>query len=218
MGIRPPIIRVANGKLYDADAPNAGLFTLENIAIGMGNTCRWSGHLGNIVNNEEFHKGRLTQKISTPTKKLHLLYYSTAEHSVLGARYFLHRGEEDLARLFLMHDALEPFTGGDIPTPLKANLELVNLWEQKGQVELLDAYDLEGDFSMIADVDKRICRNESICMFGDTLDWAKEYEPLCYEKGFDRTLIRTENWTNQQAANEWYVLAHKLELKNKYVT
>lgn len=215
--LRPPIIGVADGRYYNAESPDPKLLTLENIAISMGNTCRWSGHIGSMQPNPAYHKGRVTREHVLPKFKLNVLYYSTAEHSVLGARYYLHQGDRKRARLFMMHDSIEPFAGGDIPTPYKVHLDLVNTWESKGQKVAIDAFELEGDFSMVKEVDRRICRNESICMFHDRMEWLKDIEPLCYEKGFDRTLIRTENWSNQEAANEWYELAHKLELKNKYV-
>jgi len=198
--LRPPIIMVADGQYYNAVDPNPGLFTLENIAISTGNTCRWGGHIGKPA-----------------AVGLSVTHYSVAEHQVLGAQYYLHNDDYVRAKLFMMHDALEPYIGGDIPTPQKVHMPAPIEWEKIGQERLLEAFDLEGDFSLIKDADKRICRNESICLFDDRQEWLHNIEPLCFETGFDRTMIRLKRWTAEQAANEWYQMAHKLELKNKYV-
>lgn len=117
----------------------------------------------------------------------------------------------------MLHDAGEPYIGGDIATPLKMELPLVTEWESDIQGVILESFNLEGSFSDIKDTDRRMCRNETIGLYDDRAEWAKGIEPLCYENGFDRTLIKVEKWSPEKAMNEWYELAHKLELKNKYV-
>lgn len=210
-----PEIMIADKSYHNAQAPNPRSLTLENIAIALGNTCRWGGHLGTYSKIED-RGARRMQTRPEPVVELNPVFYSVAEHSVLGARFYMHSGQKELAKLFLMHDALEPFVGGDIPTPLKDFLPRVSEWEELGQKVLLDAYNLQGDFSMIKDVDRRICRNEVIELYDDTPEWSKNIMPLFYEEQWDRTLIRLEKWTNVQAANEWYKLAIKLGLENKY--
>jgi len=216
MNTRPPIIMVADGQYYNADDPQPEIFTLENMAISLANTCRWGGHLGKTKINEAYYGASPFPKKGLAPYELNLTHYSVAEHSVLGARYYMHEGRKDLAKLFLLHDALEPFIGGDIPTPHKNHLPKVHEWEEKGQAVVIEAFNLGGDFTLIKEADKRICRNESICLFDDRQEWLREVDPLCYETGFDRTMIRCELWDNQTAANEWYALANKLELKNKH--
>lgn len=203
-------IMISDGTFHDVYNLRAEAFTLENIAISLGNVCRWGGHLGRRYTSNEKSRNVV------PTFKSN--FYSVAEHSVLGARYHLSRNEDDLARLFLMHDAGEPFVGGDIVTPLKMELPLVIDWESDILAMLTDAYSLKGLFSGIKETDRRICRNETIGLYGDKAEWAKGIEPLCYERGFDRELIKLHKWEPERAMNEWYDLAKALKLENKYVT
>lgn len=217
--MNPPVIMVADRSYYNANQPSPEQLTLENIAISLGNTCRWGGHLGNYTLNSHYNKGSPFPKKGVPKFRLKSFFYSVAEHSVLGARYYMHEGDEERAKLFLLHDALEPFIGGDIPTPYKNHLPQVHEWEAKGQEVLIDAYSLsEQGFSLIKEADKRICRNEAVCLFDDCQKWLHDVEPLFYINGFDRKMIRCEQWSHQKAAEEWYDMALKLELKNKYVT
>lgn len=212
----PLEIMIADTTHYNVEAPNPRSLTLENIAIALSNTCRWGGHLGEA---EIRNKNVYTHKTVEPFTILKPAYYSVAEHCVLGAKYYLHKEDPLRAKLFLLHDALEPFIGGDIPTPLKDHLPKLCLWETNGQRVLLDAYGLQDhSFDMIAEVDKRICRNEVIKLYDDAPLWSKNIEPLYYEKSWDRKLLRLEMWDNTRAANEWHRLAKQLGLENKYVT
>ena len=212
MTFRAPEIMVSDGQFYNASDPKPEVLTLENIAIAMSNPSRWGGHMGIVGVNLQHYSASPIPKESVPLT-LFPSTYTTAEHSVIGAQYYLSQGRPDLARLFMMHDALEPFaTGGDIPTPLKNYMLAVHVWEALGQNVVLDAFDLEGDFSMIKEVDRRICRNESMALYGDSQEWLKDIEPL----RFKGEVIPLYFWDNKEAANQWYRLAHKLELKNKY--
>ena len=209
-------IMISDGTFHDVLDVVPQSFTLENIAISLGNVCRWGGHLGHSVNQpRESPERRITQR-PEPLRRLKSNFYSVAEHSVLGARYHMNRKEDDKARLFLLHDAGEPFLGGDIPTPLKRELPLVSEWEDEIHRVLKDAFSLRGSFSDIKETDIRICRNETIGLYGDQADWAKSIPPLYYENDWDKTLIRVEKWSPEQAMNEWYDLAVKLKLENKY--
>jgi len=209
-------IMISDGTFHDVYNLRATAFTLENIAISLGNVCRWGGHLGEVTSSPV--RTRRIQARPEPTSRLKSNFYSVAEHSVLGARYHMNRNENDLARLFLMHDAGEPFIGGDIATPLKMQLPLVSDWESDIQGVLKEVYSLEGSFSDIKETDRRMCRNETIGLYGDKAEWAKGIEPLYYENDWDKTLIRVEKWGPEQAMNEWYALAVKLKLENKYAT
>ena len=206
---------IADGSYHDVYDLKPQSFSLENIAIALGNLTRWGGHLGTLhkrdMRNASPIRGYDQQDIRFKSN-----FYSVAEHSVIGAKYHLHKEEKELAKLFLLHDAAEPFVGGDIPTPLKNHLPKIFDWEKSIQDILIDSYNLKGSFEDIKETDKRICRNECIGLYDDEAEWALDIQPLCYENGFDRTLIKLHKWSPQQAMNEWYTLATKLGLKNKY--
>lgn len=210
-------IMIADGSYHDVYDLKPQTFSLDNIAIALGNICRWGGHLGTKTVIED-NAARAFQARPEPSVKFKSLFYSIAEHSILGAQYHLHRGERELAKLFMLHDAGEPFIGGDIATPLKNKLPLLNEWESEIQDYLINAYSLKGSFDDIKETDRRICRNETIGLFNDKAEWAHSLHPLCYESGFDRELIKLHKWSPEKAMNEWYELAIKLGLENKYVT
>lgn len=50
-------------------------------------------------------------------------FYSVAQHQTLGARRFLELGEWELARWFVVHDAIE-FATGDVSRPIKHQPEM----------------------------------------------------------------------------------------------
>ena len=194
-----PEIYISDRTYHNPEEPDPKTFTLENMAIPLGNICRWGGHIGGMV-------GGLPSPI----------FYSVAEHQVLGARYYIHRGETEQAKKFLLHDGGEPFIGGDIATPLKRQLPKLNKWEGGILNMIQDCFSLDGNFDSIKEADKRICRNESVCLFDDSLEYLKDIEPLYFENGFDRKMLRLFKWTPKQAAVEWYTLAKSLGLENKY--
>jgi hypothetical protein len=72
--------------------PTEDMFALIDIAHALSMQCRYNGHC---------HR-----------------FYSVAEHSVLLARWFAARGEMDLARAALFHDAGEAYVS-DVPRPIK---------------------------------------------------------------------------------------------------
>ena len=211
-------ILVSDLTYHDVQNPMESTFSLENIAVALGNTCRYGGHLKDYDPKPPRVPTRvmiLNQQVPD-VKEVHSIFYSVAEHSVLGAKYHLSRGETTKAKLFLLHDAAEPFIGGDIPTPIKNQLPILKEWEKECQKLILDRYNLlSHSFDEIKETDWRICRNECIALFEDNADWAKNIEPLFFtgRNQWDKTLVRLKLWTPREAATQWYNLAVELGLQ-----
>jgi hypothetical protein len=97
----------ASRKIFDALHPDPAALDLHDIAISLGNICRFGGHIR--------------------------AFFSVADHSRFVARILETRGEPPIVQLAgLMHDVVEIITG-DVISPMKAiygeNLEEVeNLW------------------------------------------------------------------------------------------
>lgn len=83
------------GEMFDVFNPDPGKIQVKDIAHSLSMICRYGGH------TREF--------------------YSVAEHSVLMSRYFGERGEYDLARAALLHDATEAYMG-DLIRPMKVRM------------------------------------------------------------------------------------------------
>lgn len=86
-------IELASGRSYNFIAPEPESITIEDIAHGLSNTCRFGGHA--------------------------VKFYSVAEHSVLVSQ-ILEAGSHDPDRVLagLLHDAHETYVG-DTPSPMK---------------------------------------------------------------------------------------------------
>lgn len=100
------LITTMSGATFDyGDAANATI-TIDDIAVALGNTCRFGGHVRN--------------------------FYSVAEHEILVANLVYEAaGTREECYAALHHDSHEAFTG-DVPSPLKAKIkaEAPRLWER----------------------------------------------------------------------------------------
>lgn len=86
-------ISTLSGLRFDFDEPSSDQVDLDDIAVALGNTCRWGGHVRH--------------------------FYSVAEHAVLVAGLVTYAGGDAwLALAALHHDDHEAYIG-DWPTPLK---------------------------------------------------------------------------------------------------
>jgi uncharacterized protein len=86
-----PLIELSDGRLFDPLRPDQKLMDPENIAVSLGNACRFGGQVTS--------------------------FYSVAQHSVLVA--LLAPQDMPAQRMALLHDAEEGFGLPDLPKPLK---------------------------------------------------------------------------------------------------
>jgi uncharacterized protein len=86
-----PLIELADGRLFDPLRPDPALMDPENIAVSLGNACRFGCQV--------------------------TAFYSVAQHSVLVA--LLAPQDMPAQRMALLHDAEEGFGLPDMPKPLK---------------------------------------------------------------------------------------------------
>lgn len=132
--------RTASGITFWPLDPRPEEIRMDDIAHHLARLCRWGGAVRT--------------------------YYSVAEHSILLARHFERRGEVDLARWALLHDAAEAYLG-DVVRPLKAcmpdfrrieaHLESV-IWRRFGlEGELPDAV-READTAILGDERRELFR------------------------------------------------------------
>lgn len=92
-GIEMETCRSTNsGLVFDFINPTEEMIDIEDVAHALSQLCRFTGHCDR--------------------------FYSVAEHSLIGALFFMERGEDELAFEFLMHDAHEAYVG-DLSTNLK---------------------------------------------------------------------------------------------------
>lgn len=85
-------LETRSGLFLDLTDPSPAAITLEDIAWGLANTCRFGGHTS--------------------------VFYSVAEHALLCRALIIENGHPHLAIDALHHDSHEAYIG-DLPTPLK---------------------------------------------------------------------------------------------------
>ncbi len=98
-------ITTTSGLQFDYDNPTAAMISIDDVAVALGNSCRFAGHVRH--------------------------YYSVAEHAMLVASLVRDPDHNPALRLAaLHHDSHEAYLG-DIPTPLKAKItaEAPGVWE-----------------------------------------------------------------------------------------
>lgn len=122
-----PIIETRSGQGINLLDPDPATITLEDIAYGASNQCRFGGHVK--------------------------YFYSVAEHSLLCA-YLARDLEIEKQRSIFLHDAHEAYLG-DIPTPIKRMLsgfsEIVDVFDQA----IINRFNLNAgfDFSELKEID-----------------------------------------------------------------
>ena len=162
--------------------------TLERIATGLANRCRYHGWT--------------------------LKYYSVAEHCVLLSRAALGAGKEKLARVVLLHDAAEAFFW-DIPSPFKRDTrwrELIGRldWQiEQLQHRIFHRYvgpDYVRQAEMCHLLDEAIRAVEMKALFGVTADGSDSVG--------DFTLPRIEFMPPEEARAVWCETARAIGLSN----
>lgn len=133
-------IQTFTGEMFDIYYPDPEKINLPDIAHALSMLCRYGGHSRN--------------------------FYSVAEHSVMMADYFDQRGEQDLARVALLHDATEAYMG-DLVRPLKMSLSMVRYREVEAQLQavIYEKFRLPPEHPLeVKDADLRICNDERVVL------------------------------------------------------
>ena len=107
-------ILLQSGEYYDYLAPEKNVWTIEDVALGLSNICRYGGQL------DEYD------------------WYSVAEHSV----YVSYAIDPEFAMDGLLHDLVE-FVMGDVPTPLKILLPDYKALEKIHEAEAFKRFGLQ---------------------------------------------------------------------------
>ena len=152
--IRSGVIETATGTPFDLFDPNPDDVHLQDIATGLAHTCRFGGHC-------------------RP-------FYSVAQHSILVSREF---SDSRLQLLGLLHDGAEAYIG-DIPRPLKTEVDLFDAVEQR----ILDAIwsalavdpPTEEEWTRVMNADDRLLAYEAAHLLEDG-SWADPAPSLEYD-------------------------------------
>jgi len=130
------------------ETPNEDIL-IPDIAMGLSMLCRFRGMTGK--------------------------FYSVAEHSVLVARHFLLTGFPDLARLALLHDAHEAYTG-DVVSPQKPHIqgwrEYETAWERTMRARFnMPMEDTDPMWKEVQKIDHAIVHREAFHLFPTVPPW-----------------------------------------------
>lgn len=156
MGDRGDWMQTASGRAFYPFDPRPDEIHIEDIAAGLSRQCRYAGQLRDDIE-----------------------FYSTAEHSVALCRHFRARGEIELAKWALLHDAAESYLN-ELVRPVKraipaySNAEARVMWEICGRFGLPFEEPQE-----VKDADRRILLDERLRVMAEPpAPWATDGEPL----------------------------------------
>jgi hypothetical protein len=132
-------IATRSGEYFDFADPQESQVNIEDIAIGLSNTCRFAGQCE---------------------------FYSVAEHSVHCATIVLRESGNTKAALHaLLHDAAEAYIG-DMPKPLKNMLPEFRAVEQKVESVIRRKFGLTDEFDdIVKSIDLRMLKTEKTQLF-----------------------------------------------------
>lgn len=174
-----PWKQTITGVAYDLVRPTLDQVRSRDISHSLAFTCRYGGHVRH--------------------------FYSTAEHSVLMARYFLDREREDLAREALGHDAHEYVTG-DLSGPAKRLLPGYVTWEN------LHAYNVRRALGLNLSLDPRV-KEADACILHDERAVLLPPPPRAWDVDVAHLPplgVRLKCWTPLEARAEFDLLAQRL--------
>lgn len=146
-------IQTFTGRVFYPLDPRPGDICFADISHPLSQLCRFGGHSRH--------------------------FYSVAEHSSILCEYFLRRGDRDLARWALMHDATEAYLV-DVPRPLKASLPAYRVHEARLMSAICARFGLpEEEPDAVREADRRILTDEARALMAPPpMRWATESEPL----------------------------------------
>lgn len=139
-------IITASAGYFDYADPKPENINIEDIALALSNTARFSGHC---------------------------LFYSVAEHSILCAMLAeeMYPGNEELIFAALMHDASESYTG-DLPKPLKIMCPGFRAVEARVEAVIVEKYQIETCWhEQVKEIDLMMLKAEKKQLFPDTDEW-----------------------------------------------
>lgn len=161
-------IQTFTGEMFDVFSPHMEQINLKDISHALSMLCRYGGH------SREF--------------------YSVAEHCVLMAEHFVGRGEKDLARAALLHDATEAYMG-DVVRPLKGQLPLYREVEGRLQTLIFMKYGIYDQVPHgVKEADLRITTDERDMLMLPRPWSIDPVEPLG---------VMLQCWTHDQAEQAW---------------
>lgn len=141
-----------SGSYFDFADPQESQVCIEDIAIGLSNTCRFAGQVK---------------------------FYSVAEHCVHCANEALE--ESSMGKLpalhALLHDATEAYMG-DLPKPLKNMLPDFRAVEQRVESVIRSKFGLTDVYNeFVKDIDLRMLKTEKQQLFeNDSVPWSGFHE------------------------------------------
>lgn len=170
------------GSQVDMNNFNAKGVTIEQIATGLGNTCRYNGQVRK--------------------------FYSVAEHSILLSQYFKEQGHPQRMQIFaLMHDASEAFIG-DIVYHLKAEMPGFKEIEERIINEILPEFGIfpsEEEEELLHVADRCICIDEMYHL-------CAAIDPILFTNGHQPLHIQPAPLTPEEAIEAFIVEAKRLNL------
>lgn len=170
------------GSEMDLNNFSAEEVTIEQIATGLGNTCRYNGQVRR--------------------------FYSVAEHSVLLSQYFRDQGYPKSMQVFaLMHDSSEAFIG-DIVYHLKSEIPEFKVMEWRIIEKIFDKFSIypsTDEEEALHQADRRICIDEmyNLC---------KNIDPVLFEKGYQPLHVEIQALPPEEAIASFIIEAHRLKL------
>jgi len=163
-----------SGKELHFMNPHPDEICLEDISNALSKNCRYAGQIKD--------------------------FYSVAEHSILMARYFMSKGEDEKAYCALMHDGTEAYLV-DIPRPIKPHLKGYLEMEAVLQEAIFKRFNVPAMCKDVKHLDCHIVHDEAKVLFKTAPDWIKHYE------SFD---IELDLLTHEEAKIEFERLFHVL--------
>lgn len=195
---RPPgTIMMRDGRYVDPLALKRKDLRIYYMLHGLPNICRFTGTIAGATWGGPLRKA--WRFVNNRTS-----FYSVAQHSTLGARWFMSLGEWALARWFSVHDGIE-FAMGDVSRPIKYRPEMDFYRAAEAEAEERLAYKFALSWPMplqIKELDNRMLATEVRDLQNDA-QWQGLPEPLPF---------RIEPWTATRAFVEYRNLLEELGL------
>lgn len=141
------------GEMFDVFQPNKWQIHMADISHALSMLCRYGGHSRN--------------------------FYSVAEHCFLIAEHFVDQGENDLARVALLHDATEAYMG-DVIRPLKLHFPLYRQVEDVLQEIIFTKFGIPPEIPLeVKRADLRITGDERLALLHKR-PWSPDIDSLPY--------------------------------------